>query len=195
MVHVANCGPKITLPISFILRALVYAAGVMGSLDPSPVTAQTQEQNGIMTCSIEAFYIAPKRDEERREVIATVQQPTVPKDFAHGFESEIDTIVGHPEAGLSGANILCKTGVDNAFTIARAQSEERSTPQARDTWVKLRVDIRHNPLSMGNRGVADSRYTGPKIDKSYLDESYHSDLPKETDTSLKGFRVLFNREY
>jgi hypothetical protein len=67
--------------------------------------------------------------------------------------------------------------------------------RARDTWISLRVDIRHNPLSMGNRGVAYSRYSGPKVDKSYLDESYQSDLPKEPATPLQGFHILFNREY
>ena len=97
MIRVANCGAKITVPTSCILGALVFTAGVVVTLDPSPVTAQAQEQNAIMTCSIAAYYTRAHGDEKLREIMATVQRPTVLEDFVHGFESEIDTIAGHPE--------------------------------------------------------------------------------------------------
>jgi hypothetical protein len=136
MGRTANAGTKLASRTSLILGTFLAIVGGVGSLGAPRAAAQAQ--NGTMTCSIEAFYLAPHEKEKRKEVIAQTQH--------------------------------------------------------QNGWISLRIDISHNPLSMGNRGVARSRYMGPMGDKPRLDQSYHSDLPKEPVTPLNGFRILTTLE-
>jgi hypothetical protein len=163
--------------------AATTITGVVGLLGPSSAIAQTQNADGIMTCSIDAFYIPHNAPTEKKEVIATVQQPANPETFAHGFESAIDTILGMKESGAGGANIICKNGVDRAFTFARAQAAER--PPNNIPMTTLRVDFSYNSSAFGNRGVARSRYMGPMGDKSY-----RSDLPTVPVPAVNGLNIL-----